>query len=87
MSKVVVELRIGDYAKWRSVFDKNKPLRDSAGFKNIRIYRYSDDANDIVLLGETSDMRKLRKALTAPQLRTAMQEAGVVGQPMVHVIR
>jgi hypothetical protein len=87
MSKVVVELRIGDYAKWRSVFDKNKPLRDSAGFKNIRIYRYSDDANDIVLLGETSDMRKLRKALTAPQLRTAMQEAGVVGQPMVHIIR
>jgi hypothetical protein len=28
MSKLVVELRIGDYAKWRSVFDKNKSLRD-----------------------------------------------------------
>ena len=87
MSKLVVELRIGDYAKWRSVFDKNKPLRDAAGFKNIRIYRNADDVNDVVLLGETSDMRKLRKALTAPELRTAMQEAGVVGQPMVHVIR
>jgi hypothetical protein len=87
MSKLVVELRIGDYAKWRSVFDKNKPLRDAAGFKSIRIYRNSDDANDVVLLGETSDMRKLRKALTTLQLRIAMQEAGVVGQPMVHVIR
>ena len=87
MSKLVVELRIGDYAKWRSVFDKNKPLRDTAGFKNIRIYRNADDANDVVLFGETSDMRKLRKALTAPELRTAMQKAGVVGQPMVHVIR
>jgi len=87
MSKLVVELRIGDYAKWRSVFDKNKPLRDAAGFKNLRINRNADDVNDVVLLGETSDMRKLRKALTAPQLRAAMQEAGVVGQPMVHVIR
>ena len=87
MSKLVVELRIGDYAKWRSVFDKNKPLRDAAGFKKLRIYRNADDVNDVVLLGETSDMRKLRKALTAPQLRAAMQEAGVVGQPMVHVIR
>ena len=63
------------------------PLRDAAGFKNLRIYRNADDVNDVVLLGETSDMRKLRKALTAPQLRAAMQEAGVVGQPMVHVIR
>jgi len=87
MSKLVVELRIGDYAKWRSVFDKNKPLRDAAGFKNIRIYRNADDVSDVVLLGEISDMRKLRKALTAPELRTAMQKAGVVGQPMVHVIR
>jgi hypothetical protein len=87
MSKLVVELRIGDYAKWRSVFDKNKSLRDAAGFKNLRIYRNADDVNDVVLLGETSDMRKLRKALTAPQLRAAMQEAGVVGQPMVHIIR
>ena len=87
MSKLVVELRIGDYAKWRSVFDKNKPLRDAAGFKNIRIYRNADDVSDVVLLGEISDMRKLRKALTTPELRTAMQKAGVVGQPMVHIIR
>jgi hypothetical protein len=53
MSKLVVELRIGDYAKWRSVFDKNKPLRDAAGFKKLRIYRNADDVNDVVLLGET----------------------------------
>ena len=87
MSKLVVELKIGDYNKWRSVFDKNKPWRDQAGFKNIRIYRNADDSNDVVLLGETSDTRKLRKAMTAPELRVIMREAGVVGTPLVHIIR
>jgi hypothetical protein len=26
-----LKLTIGDYAKWKPVFDKHKPLRDKAG--------------------------------------------------------
>jgi hypothetical protein len=33
MPTLAVQLTIGDYAKWRPVFDKHKPLRDKAGFE------------------------------------------------------
>ena len=43
MATLAVQLTIGDYAKWRLVFDKHKPLRDKAGIKNVRIYRDADN--------------------------------------------
>jgi hypothetical protein len=36
MPTLAVQLAIGDYAKWRPVFDKHKPLRDKAGLTNVR---------------------------------------------------
>ena len=35
MATLAVQLTIGDYAKWRPVFDKHKPLRDKAVVVNI----------------------------------------------------
>ena len=86
MPTLAVQLTIGDYAKWRPVFDKHKPLRDKAGFTNIRVYRDADNANELVVWGETSDVAKAREALGGQEIRNAMQEAGVVGPPKIHVI-
>jgi hypothetical protein len=47
MPTLPVQLKIGDYAKWRPVFDKHKALRDKAGFTNTQIYRQADSANEI----------------------------------------
>jgi hypothetical protein len=35
MATLAVQLTIGDYANWRPVFDKHKPLRDKAVVVNI----------------------------------------------------
>ena len=35
MATLAVQLTIGDYAKWRPVFDKHKPLRDKADIKKF----------------------------------------------------
>lgn len=69
MPTLAAQITIGDYAKWRPVFDKNKPLRDKAGLRNVRV-----------------DVAKAREALGSPEIRSAMQEAGVVGPPKIHVI-
>ena len=37
MPHMAVQLMIGDCEKWRSVFDKHKPLRDNAGIKNTHV--------------------------------------------------
>ena len=86
MPTLAAQITIGDYAKWRPVFDKNKPLRDKAGLRNVRVYRDADNPKELIIWSETPDAAKTREALGSPEIRNAMQEAGVVGPPKIHVI-
>jgi len=86
MPKLAAQITIGDYAKWRPVFDKHKHLRDKAGLTNVRVYRDADDPKELIILSETTDFAKAREALNGPEIKSAMQEGGVVGPPKIHVI-
>ena len=86
MPTLAVQITIDDYARWRPIFDKNKPLRDRAGLKNVQVYRDADDPHQLVVWSESSDPAKAREALGSPDFRSAMQEAGVVAPPKVHVL-
>ena len=48
MATLAVQLTIGDYAKWRPVFDKHKPLRDKADIKKVRVYRDADNPKEVM---------------------------------------
>ena len=86
MSMLAVEFKVSDFAKWRPLFEKHRNLRDKAGFKSTHIYRDADNANDIIIWSEVTDLGKARAALAGQEIRTAMHEAGVVGTPKVHVV-
>jgi hypothetical protein len=72
MPTLAVQLKIGDYAKWR--------------FTNTQVYRQADDANGVLIWTDVADVPKAREALAGQEIRSAMQEAGVVGPPKVHVV-
>ena len=86
MPMIAAQITVGDYAKWRPVFDKHKPLRDKAGLMNVRVYRDADNPKELVVWSETSDAAKARESLNGPEIRGAMREAGVLGPPKIHVI-
>ncbi|HXX51997.1 MAG TPA: hypothetical protein VEI98_12030 [Xanthobacteraceae bacterium] len=86
MPTIAAQITIGDYSKWRPVFDKNKSLRDKAGLTNVRVYRDADNPKELIVWSTTSDVAKAREALNSPEIRSDMQEAGVVGPPKIHVI-
>ncbi len=86
MPTAAVQLTIGDYAKWRSGFDKAAPIRDKAGLKNIQVYRNADVPSSVLVWSEVQDLSKAKEAISGPEIQQAMKEAGVVGPPKVHVI-
>lgn len=49
MPALAVQLTIGDYAKWRPVFDKHKSLRDKAGLTNTKVYRNADNPKELIV--------------------------------------
>ena len=84
MAVAFVQLTINDYTKWRAVFDQHKDLRDKAGLTNIQVYRNADNLKDVIVSGEAADTEKATNGLLNPEMRAAMQEAGVVGPPRIH---
>jgi quinol monooxygenase YgiN len=85
MAKIATQITIGDYAKWRAGFDKATPFRQKAGMKNVQVYRDVDNPNAALVWSEVDDIAKARAVLESPELRIAMQQAGVVGAK-IHVI-
>jgi len=86
MPILAVQLTIGDYAKWRPVFDKHKSLRDKAGLTNIHVYRDADTATEIIVWAETPDVAKARAFFASQEIKSAMQESGAIGAPRVHAL-
>ena len=69
MPTLAVQLTIGDYTKWRPVFDRHKPLRDKAGLTDVRVYRNADNAKEVIVWSEASDVAKAREALASQEIR------------------
>jgi hypothetical protein len=86
MAVMSMQITVGDFVKWRPVFERNEPMRTAAGVTNPRIYRNADNPSDILLWFDVANVTKAREALGSQALKAAMQEAGVAGPPKVNFI-
>ena len=86
MATLAAQLTIGDYERWRPVFDKHRHLREKAGVKTEHVYCNADNPKEVIVWVDVEDVAKAREAITGPDIRTAMQEAGVVGPPKINAI-
>ncbi|MBV8567728.1 MAG: cyclase [Methylobacteriaceae bacterium] len=86
MASLIVQHKVRDYDAWRPAFDAHKSSQVGAGLTNGRVYRKTDDPNDIVILFDVADVAKARAWTGGEDLRTAMQNAGVLGRPSLHFV-
>jgi hypothetical protein len=81
---LTIHHKVKDYASWRKGYDEHEKSRVSAGVTNGKVFRSAEDPNDILILQDVADVPKARAWLAAPDLKSAMEKAGVVGP---HVVR
>lgn len=86
MGNIAVQLTIGDYAKWRPVFDKYRPVRDKAGVTSERVFRNAEDPNQVLVWWETPDTNKIMQVLQSDEVKGYMKEAGVTGPPKIYIV-
>jgi hypothetical protein len=53
MGLLVIRHRVKDYSKWRPQFDQHVKAQRSAGLTDPRVFRSSDDPNEVVILFTT----------------------------------
>ena len=83
MAVLIIRHPVRDYAAWRPVYDAHEAARTAAGLTNGRVFRSTDDPNDILILHDTADRRRAEEFGRSGDLRDAMRRAGVVGQPEI----
>jgi quinol monooxygenase YgiN len=86
MPSLLVRHKVQDYGKWKPVFDAHATARKSGGCKGGRLFRNANDPNEIVMLFEWDSVENAQKFAQSPDLREAMQRAGVVDKPDVYFL-
>lgn len=83
MATVSVRHKVSDYAKWKAVYDEGKSMIKSGGGKSQRLFRNSDNPNELIILTEFDDMSKAKQLVESDKLKQAMQRGGVVEVPTI----
>ncbi len=86
MALLVVQHKVRDYTAWRPAYDAHESNRTEASITNGRVYRRAEDPNDLVLLFDVADVAKARTWAAGEDLRKAMENAGVAGEPTINFV-
>ena len=83
MAMIVVLHRVRDHPSWRRVHDDFAPQQKAGGVTAESVYRAKDDPNNVLALHTFQTMAEAEAFVANPDLRAAMQRAGVEGQPRI----
>ena len=86
MASILVQHTVKDYAEWKKVFDSAKALRTSSGELSAQVYRDASDPNKITVMNKWDSMANAQKFVQSPEMKAAMEKAGVVGAPTVYFL-
>ena len=83
MVYMLAQHKVEDFANWKEVFDSLVDLRKKNGEKSAQILHDADNPNSLTLLFEWDNLNNARQYAQSPELKAAMQRAGVAGPPTI----
>lgn len=86
MTTILIKHPVEDYAKWKDAFDGFINYRKTGGEKSYQICRPVNEPNIVVILFEWDSVDNARTFLDSQELKDAMQQAGVAGQPEITIM-
>lgn len=87
MGLFIVRHKVKDFGKWRPVFDDDEERRKAAGLSNPRVYRSTEDPNEVVAMFDCADLGRTKQFFAAdPKMKEAMEASGVIDQPTVYFL-
>ncbi len=83
MAGMLVQHKVKDFANWKTVFDAQAALRTSSGELSHQIYRDAGDPNKLTVVLRWNSVASAQKFAQSPELKAAMEKAGVEGAPTI----
>jgi len=86
MGLLIIRHKVKDFAAMKKVFDGHAAAQKAAGLTNPRVFRSTDDRNEIVILFDMKDAAAAKKFASGADLKTTMASAGVIDQPTAYFL-
>jgi hypothetical protein len=83
MVRLFVRHNVADYDAWRKVYDEFDNERRPMGVTDDAVFQSVDDPNDVTLWHDFAGADEARAFDSSEALRSAMQRAGVQGEPEI----
>jgi quinol monooxygenase YgiN len=87
MAGLFVHIKVRDYQEWKKGFDANSSFRTNSGAQSGQIFTDADDPNMVYILFKWNSIENAKKFSQSPELKAAMQKAGVEGPPHFHYLK
>lgn len=84
-ARVFVEHEVADYAAWRKAYDAFAATRGKLGVTYAAVYQSADNPNNVIVIHDFASVEKAKAFVASDDLKSAMQKAGVKGQPHITV--
>jgi heme-degrading monooxygenase HmoA len=86
MASILIQNTVKDFANWKKVYDSQAALRVSSGELSDQIYREESDPNSVTLVFKWNSLANAQKFAHSPELKAAMEKAGVDGPPNIRFL-
>ena len=83
MASMLVQHKVKDFAAWKNVYDSVADLRASNGELSDKVYRDASNPNSLTVIFKWDSLANAQKYANSPELKTAMEKAGVEGPPNI----
>ena len=83
MATLFVRHPVADYAEWRRVYDSIGAIQKAGGVVADSVYQSVDDPNDVTVTHDFATIEAARAFVLSPDLKAAMEKAGVCGPPAI----
>lgn len=83
----VIIHKVADFDKWKTGFDAHADARKGAGILGHHLSRGTDDANMVYVYLPMAATEKFTEMLASEDMKKAMKESGVEGEPTVIMIK
>jgi len=80
---MTIHFKVKDFNAWHASYNGREKDRASAGITKSKVFRSSDDPNDVLILQDVADVAKARTWYGSSEMKTLMEKSGVVGSPSI----
>lgn len=78
---VLIKHSVADYEKWKPAYVAHGSVRKEYGLTDLDLLRGIDNPNLILVVEKIADVKKAKEFTTLPDLKEAMEKAGVNSAP------